>query len=217
MDRNFVRTATGAVAVAVAAFCLMSACVGSGASRPAGTEGTSTPVSASPAPVLLESVAPVFGAKFAQGERVPIRYTLSKGMTADSVVLSVGNRRIGPVAPEGFTYNLGPKYPVGRVVYRLTAYRGGESQSRSGEFTVLAASAPALYGHRVKRIYPHDRTAYTQGLLFHDGSLYESTGLEGQSTLRQVELSGGRVLRSRNLSDLYFGEGLALLDGNSTS
>ena len=167
MDRNFVRTATGAVAVAVAAFCLMSACVGSGASRPAGTEGTSTPVSASPAPVLLESVAPVFGAKFAQGERVPIRYTLSKGMTADSVVLSVGNRRIGPVAPEGFTYNLGPKYPVGRVVYRLTAYRGGESQSRSGEFTVLAASAPALYGHRVKRIYPHDRTAYTQGLLFH--------------------------------------------------
>lgn len=213
MDRYFVRTATGAAAVAVAAFCLMSACVGSGASRPAGTEGTSTPVSASPAPVLLESVAPVFGAKFAQGERVPIRYTLSKGMTADSVVLSVGNRRIGPVAPEGFTYNLGPKYPVGRVVYRLTAYRGGESQSRSGEFTVLAASAPALYGHRVKRIYPHDRTAYTQGLLFHDGSLYESTGLEGQSTLRQVELSGGRVLRSRNLSDLYFGEGLALLDG----
>ena len=50
-------------------------------------------------------------------------------------------------------------------------------------------------------------------MLFHDGSLYESTGLEGQSTLRQVELSGGRVLRSRNLSDLYFGEGLALLDG----
>ncbi len=58
--------------------------------------------------------------------------------------------------------------------------------------------------------YPHDTTAYTQGLLFHEGKLYESTGRYRRSTLREVELESGRVLRSRKLDDRYFAEGLAL-------
>jgi glutamine cyclotransferase len=49
--------------------------------------------------------------------------------------------------------------------------------------------------------YPHDTTAYTQGLLFHEGNLYESTGRYRRSTLREVELESGRVLRSRKLDD----------------
>ncbi|HEX4952302.1 MAG TPA: glutaminyl-peptide cyclotransferase [Thermoanaerobaculia bacterium] len=57
--------------------------------------------------------------------------------------------------------------------------------------------------------YPHDVTAYTQGLLWHGGSLYESTGLYGRSTLRQVELSTGTVLREVRLPMELFGEGLA--------
>lgn len=63
---------------------------------------------------------------------------------------------------------------------------------------------------RVINIYPHDPAAFTQGLLFHDGYLYESTGGWGSSSLRKVELTTGRVLRKRNLPPQYFGEGLAL-------
>lgn len=68
-------------------------------------------------------------------------------------------------------------------------------------------------GYTIVNRYPHDNRCYTQGLLFHEGSLYESCGLYGSSNLREVELETGKVLRQVNLEDQYFGEGLALLDG----
>jgi glutamine cyclotransferase len=58
--------------------------------------------------------------------------------------------------------------------------------------------------------YPHDPTAFTQGLIYHNGYLYESTGLYGQSSLRQVELVNGEVLQQVNLPPDTFGEGLTL-------
>jgi len=66
--------------------------------------------------------------------------------------------------------------------------------------------------YEVLNAYPHDPQAFTQGLVFHDGYLYESTGLYGESSLRQVDLETGEVLRQVDLSDEYFGEGLALYD-----
>jgi glutamine cyclotransferase len=60
--------------------------------------------------------------------------------------------------------------------------------------------------------YPHDPTAYTQGLLMHNGLFYESTGLYGNSSLRVVEPETGKVLQNMPLEERYFGEGLALLD-----
>jgi len=67
-----------------------------------------------------------------------------------------------------------------------------------------------VYTCRVVNIYPHDRTAFTEGLVFQDGVLYESTGLNGQSTLRRVELETGRVLQRYDLPARFFGEGMAL-------
>lgn len=61
--------------------------------------------------------------------------------------------------------------------------------------------------------YPHDPEAFTQGLLFYDGRFYESTGLYGRSTLREVDPVTGAVLRQVALEDRFFGEGLALVEG----
>ena len=72
-----------------------------------------------------------------------------------------------------------------------------------------AQSAPALHAHRVVNVYPHDRGAFTQGLLFDRGMLLESTGGYGGSTLRRVELHSGRVVEERRLPSHLFGEGLA--------
>lgn len=69
------------------------------------------------------------------------------------------------------------------------------------------------YTLRVVREYPHDKEAYTQGLFFQDGRLYESTGQFGQSSFREVELSSGKVLRKLSFNDKYFGEGSVMLDG----
>jgi glutamine cyclotransferase len=65
-------------------------------------------------------------------------------------------------------------------------------------------------GYTIVHTYPHDREAFTQGLLYYDGFLYEATGLEGKSSLRKVELTTGKVLQRVDLPSAYFGEGLAL-------
>lgn len=70
-------------------------------------------------------------------------------------------------------------------------------------------SAP-WYGYQVVNTYPHDRGAFTQGLVWDDGFLYEGTGLNGSSSVRKVELETGKVLKRHLLADQYFGEGLTV-------
>ena len=69
------------------------------------------------------------------------------------------------------------------------------------------------YGVEVVRTYPHDTGAYTQGLFFHHGVLYESTGEYGASSFREVELASGKPLRRFNFDAQYFVEGSDMLDG----
>jgi glutaminyl-peptide cyclotransferase len=71
------------------------------------------------------------------------------------------------------------------------------------------AAAPVA-GYTVVKIYPHDRTAFTQGLVYLDGVLYEGTGLNGRSTIRKVRLENGEVLQQQALDPQYFGEGIAI-------
>jgi glutaminyl-peptide cyclotransferase len=72
-------------------------------------------------------------------------------------------------------------------------------------------TAASTLGYRVVSEYPHDRRAFTQGLSYVDGVLYEGTGLYGESTLRRVDLETGEVLQAVGLSEEYFGEGIAVL------
>jgi glutaminyl-peptide cyclotransferase len=75
------------------------------------------------------------------------------------------------------------------------------------------SAPPTALRTEVLQSYPHDPDAFTQGLLLHDGALYESTGLYGHSSLRQVELATGNVVRRVDLPPALFGEGLALAGG----
>lgn len=74
--------------------------------------------------------------------------------------------------------------------------------------------APTIEALRARIVakYPHATDAFTQGLLWHDGAMYESTGRYGQSSLRRVRLENGEVLAQRPLDSAFFGEGLALVD-----
>lgn len=84
------------------------------------------------------------------------------------------------------------------------------SNSNSREIT--GKNTP-IYRYEVVRAFPHDPRAFTQGLEFHDGKLLESTGEEGQSSLRSVELETGAILRKVDVPSPYFGEGMTLLKG----
>ncbi|MDR2877543.1 MAG: glutaminyl-peptide cyclotransferase [Chromatiales bacterium] len=72
---------------------------------------------------------------------------------------------------------------------------------------ISAASAP-VQGYELIRVYPHARNAFSQGLIYLDGFLYESTGLNGASSVRKVDLASGAVLQQYDLDGRYFGEGL---------
>ena len=79
-----------------------------------------------------------------------------------------------------------------------------------------AANTPAVvakHGYQVVNAYPHDTGAFTQGLIFVDGKLYEGTGQEGRSSLREVELQSGRVLKKVDVPVPFFAEGITLLNG----
>jgi len=74
------------------------------------------------------------------------------------------------------------------------------------------ALAP-VYEYEVVKSYPHDRLAYTQGLVFEEGVLFEGTGLYGgRSSLRKVTLENGQVIKKRHLPPWYFGEGITIFD-----
>ncbi len=73
-----------------------------------------------------------------------------------------------------------------------------------------AADSAPVYSYQVVNTWPHDDEAYTQGLAFHDGQLFESTGLRGESTLRRVELKTGKVKKKIEVAREYFAEGMTI-------
>ncbi|MCI2229731.1 glutaminyl-peptide cyclotransferase [Polaribacter sp. MSW13] len=99
------------------------------------------------------------------------------------------------------------KHAVSALVFYLE-----ETKKVNSTFEVLADKAPAIYTYKIINEYPHDTKAYTQGLEYYNGFLYETTGRRGQSTLRKVEIKTGKVLQKIDLDKKYFGEGMTILN-----
>ncbi len=106
-----------------------------------------------------------------------------------------------------------------RILWPLSIFAGAAgiavliftlAGSRNPAAETLQEKTARRLDFEVVKDYPHDPEAFLQGLLFHDGFLYESTGLQGKSTLRRVDLSTGKTLQSVRLPEDVFGEGLAL-------
>lgn len=78
----------------------------------------------------------------------------------------------------------------------------------------LNNTQPDIYTYEIINTYPHDITSYTQGLEFHNGKLYESTGQYGESKLREINYTNGDVSKNLNLDKSFFGEGLTILNND---
>ncbi|MEE9408697.1 MAG: glutaminyl-peptide cyclotransferase [Polaribacter sp.] len=103
-------------------------------------------------------------------------------------------------------------YGIGKHAVSALVFYPESSKKENNSFEVLADKAPVVYGYKIVNEYPHDTKAYTQGLEYHDGFLYETTGHRGQSTLRKVEIKTGKVLQKIDLDKKYFGEGMTILN-----
>ena len=102
--------------------------------------------------------------------------------------------------------------PLGEYQIKAVLTQKDKSFERTTIFTLLASKAPKLFTYEVINTYPHDITAYTQGLEFDGDLLYESTGLNGKSSLRKVDYKNGEILKNKPLDKSFFGEGLTILE-----
>ncbi len=87
--------------------------------------------------------------------------------------------------------------------------KGTSPEPTNSGFSSTSDAIP-VYTYKVVNAYAHDRRAFTQGLVFEGGVLYEGTGLRGRSTLRRVELETGDILQIRELPARFFGEGVTV-------
>jgi glutamine cyclotransferase len=103
-------------------------------------------------------------------------------------------------------------FGVGKHQVSALAFYPGKTKKINNSFEVFADKKPAIYTYKIINTYPHDTEAYTQGLEYNNGFLYETTGRNGQSTLRKVDIKTGKVLQKIALDKKYFGEGMTILN-----
>lgn len=141
----------------------------------------------------------------ALGETVNLSMDNPKNKTITNVTYHLN----GVAIDKNFTTTdvpLGIHTLTAKVVYE------GQTEETTTNLTVLNNKPPVIYSYNILNEYPHDITSYTQGLEFHNGILYESTGQYGESKLRKVKHDTGEILKSITIGNQYFGEGLTVLN-----
>ena len=103
------------------------------------------------------------------------------------------------------------KERLGKHVLSAIIFYGAKTKKLTNTIILLADKEPTVYNYKIINTYPHDPEAYTQGLEYSNGYLYESTGRKGQSTLRKVDLKTGEVLNKIDVAPAYFAEGMTIL------
>jgi glutamine cyclotransferase len=148
----------------------------------------------------------------AQGDTLTLQLDLPAERTTDSVLYFVNDQLIRKSKGNEALYFDSSTLSFGPQQLTARHYENGEVQEANLMITVVSDKAPEQYSFSVVNTFPHDPEAFTQGLEYSDGMLYESTGEYGSSTLRKVELTTGKVIQQIKLPDSQFGEGLTLVD-----
>ncbi|WP_053991331.1 glutaminyl-peptide cyclotransferase [Mangrovimonas sp. TPBH4] len=139
------------------------------------------------------------------GEPLKLSIKNPKNVAITSVSYKLGDQTI----PNEFKVE-DVKLGVQKITASITTEDGTDEVST--RITILNNQKPKLYTFNIINEYPHDITSYTQGLEFHDGYLYESTGQYNESKLRKVDYKTGEVLQNTDLERQYFGEGMTIMN-----
>ncbi len=145
-------------------------------------------------------------------EPISVGVESKKGKVIDSVIYSLDGMRL--IASEGnknISLNVASQ-KLGKHNLSARIYSEGTTYTITNGFVLLASEKAKLYTYKILETYPHDITAYTQGLEFNNDTLYEGTGKYKQSSLRKTVYTTGEVLHSIPLGDSYFGEGITILN-----
>ncbi|PZW40631.1 glutaminyl-peptide cyclotransferase [Mesonia algae] len=149
--------------------------------------------------------------KIQAGDAINLKLNNPKDIQIDSVQYFYKDQKLGSSAlSESISVPL--EKPLGRNMLKAKVFIGGESFDIQKELVLHHNKAPKIYTYEVVNTYPHDSNAFTQGLEFYNDTLYEGTGRNAQSTLRKLNYETGEVLQKVKLKDIYFGEGISILN-----
>lgn len=165
-----------------------------------------------------KSSAPTFsfkmpeqGQAFGLGDEVKIALDVPEGSNVASATYLLDGKEIGSKnSAEGITLNT-KELSLGYKLITAVVDNGTDKDTLTINIELKSSLKPELYSYKVINKFPHDTSAYTQGLEYHDGRFLESTGQEGHSTLRWVDVTSGKILQQIKLDDQYFGEGSSLV------
>jgi glutaminyl-peptide cyclotransferase len=144
----------------------------------------------------------------------PIKVVIDKaenGRLPDSVLIYFDSKMVAVLKSFPGEFLIPSSYTgsTGRKSLKVTALKDGKVRTSVTRFMIIRSDiVPKKYSYIVVKTYPHDREAFTQGLFFENGLLFEGTGQEAGSSLREVNLETGKVRRQHNLESPLFGEGI---------
>jgi glutaminyl-peptide cyclotransferase len=161
------------------------------------------------------SITPEAGTSYKSGDNVSVKVSVGDSKP-DSLVYLVDSIKVKSqkdlsaftIATD--TMRVGPRLITARV------FQGGKSQEISTNIVLLPAKPPVEYTYKVVKVFPHDTGSYTEGLVYQDGVMYESSGgttddMIGQSNVRKADLNTGKVLQKTMLNPKVFGEGISII------
>ncbi len=164
---------------------------------------------------LIKMTAPQDNAVNTINKNIAVRLDIAgRNRIPDSVLIYFNGSFVTTLrsAPWESTVPSSLTVSTGKKSLKATAWKGGKSQTIT-RFVILHSDiVPVTSSYKVINVYPHNRDAFTQGLFYSNGLLYEGTGQEAGSSLREVEPETGKVLRQHNLESSLFGEGITLLN-----
>ncbi len=163
---------------------------------------------------VVRLVSPEENTGFRLNEPVKVVLSVDEGRRMpDSILISFDSKHITTMRSGPWEYTIPPEFTVktGRKSLKITSFEGKKTPITITRFMIVYSDiVPEKHGYKVLHTYPHDRSAFTQGLIYYNGIFYEGTGQETGSSLREVELETGKVLRQHNLEASLFGEGITL-------
>ncbi len=147
------------------------------------------------------------------GDEIKINLNFDKKISADRCIVEYNDKIIDSISTKDTEFvckSINNK--LGNNTLYFTVYEKDQKYQSSVNFILLPDKSPKSLSYKVINTFPHDHLAYTQGLFYKDGFLYEATGLKGESTVRKVEIKTGKVIRSFAIPTEIFGEGITYYD-----
>ncbi|MDR2064658.1 MAG: glutaminyl-peptide cyclotransferase [Prevotellaceae bacterium] len=162
--------------------------------------------------VNVNIVSPKNGQQVKQNDVIDIIYEIKNdSVKIDTVVLFVNNRETARFTGKNYKWLMNESR-TGRQSLRLSMRAGGIEVATASFVLKYFPQPPQYYSYSAVKQFPHNTAFFTQGLFFDEGFLYESTGQYGNSALMQIEPATGNIVKSVNLGENFFGEGITLIN-----